>query len=181
MGKTTEQKASQAILQTEKEDIVIGGKTYKVGKPSVATIIMASEYISQLPAVDKSARGVEIVTEALRVAKDSRVIGKIAAVMILGAKRVSEHRKISRMPAKRRPWWAFWRSDEELIETEEIDALADEILLECDATEINRIVSGRLTELGVGSFFGLTTSLTTANILKPTVNGVGEKTTQSGR
>ena len=48
-SKTTERKAAEAILGGSKETITIDGKTGQLGKPSVATIIMCSALVSELP------------------------------------------------------------------------------------------------------------------------------------
>lgn len=177
----TEKKVAETILQEKDMSVTIGGKAYEFGKPTVGTMIMVSSLIAQLPPVDAKAKGADIVREVLRTAKNSAVIGEIAAVLILGAKRVQEHRKVSATPPFTRPWWAFWRSDDKSIVTDEKTALAAGILNEMSVAELQELIISRISDLQVGSFFGLTTSLTTANILRPTRSGVDGKTTVSGQ
>lgn len=73
---------SDTILQ-KPYSIQIGQETYEVAPPSIATLILASELISQLPKVelDKSL----VTFESLRIAKDCKVLGDIVATLILGA------------------------------------------------------------------------------------------------
>lgn len=169
--KTIETKAAESILQTATETIEIGGKKWEIGKPTVGTIIMASELISQLPKPKSNVASKDIIPEVMRVAKDAKVIGKIVAVLILGAKRVLEHRKNGK-----HSWWKC------LIDCifrrkkirEEIDALADLVLQELDSNDIFTIISKCLGNLQLGSFFGITTSLSQSNVLKPTKDGVDD-------
>lgn len=150
-NKTIEQQTAEAILQTESKTFTVAGREYEVGKPTVATIIMCSELISQLPEI-REVSPEDIVNETLRVAKDLSLIGRIAATLMLGAKRVLEHRKI----------------DVESVQIEEVEYIAQNILLEYSPSELATLITGRLTKLEIGSFFGITTSLAEANILKPT-------------
>lgn len=179
--RTNERKVAETILQEKDKKITVAGVEYTFGKPTVATMIMISALVSELPSVDPKATGGNIVREVLRTAKDSEKIGEIAAVLILGAKRVLEHRMVSRIQPKRRPWSIFLPSDMETIQTEEKDALAKDLLEEMTIDELQGLIIGRISDLHVGSFFGLTTSLTTANILKATKSGVEGKTTVSGQ
>jgi len=148
---TIENRVAEAILQTGSESFTVAGQQYEVSKPTVATVIMCSELISQLPEV-RDVSPENIVYETLRIAKDTRIIGRIAATLILGAKRVLEKRKIT----------------VESVEIDETDYIAQNILLEYSPSELNDLITGRLSKLEIGSFFGITTSLAEANILKPT-------------
>lgn len=179
--KTIEQQAGEAILQSASETITIAGTEYVFGKPSVATIIMCSELISLLPEVD--GKDPSWVNNSLRIAKDSRVLGEIAAVIILGAKRVMEHRKVQTLTQTRKKSLlaAFRKSSDKFIEEEEKDALARNILLELSPSELSELITGRLARLQLGSFFGITTSLAEANVLKRTKSGVEDETIQSGQ
>lgn len=149
--KIIETKTAEAILQSGSETFTVAGQDYEVSKPTVATVIMCSELISQIPEV-RDVDPENIVYEVLRVAKDTKIIGRIAAVLMLGAKRVLEHRKVS----------------VESVEIDETEYVAQNILLEYSPKELEMLITGRLTKLEIGSFFGLTTSLAEANILKPT-------------
>lgn len=169
---TIEQQTAEAILQSAKETIEIGGQQWELGKPTVGTIIMASELISQLPKFKDEMTGKDIIPEVMRVAKDAKVIGKIVALLILGAKRVLEHRK--RGKGGKIPWWRWlcdWLLHRKQVR-EEIDSLADLVLQELDSDRIFSIISNRLSNLQLGSFFGITTSLSQSNVLKATKDEV---------
>lgn len=178
---TEERQVAGTVLQEDDKQITVGGHTYTYGKPTVATMIMVSALVSELPVLNHSARGADIVREVLRTAKDLGKLGEIASVLILGAKRVKEHRQISAGKAFPAPWWAFWRKNDKPIMLEEKDALAENLIDELSVDELQNLIIGRISDLHVGGFFGLTTSLTTANILKPTRSGVEERTTASGQ
>lgn len=165
---TVEKQVSQSILQT-KEDVTIGGKTYKIGRPTVATIIMCSELISRLPAINKV--GVDkIVFEVLRTAKDMKVLGQICAVLILGAKKVQEIREESQKRTHNRFSFLKRKTDQ----PNEFDALSRDILLNATSKEISELIQKRLIDLDLGDFFGVTTSLAEANLLKPTKREVDD-------
>ena len=169
--KTIESKVADAILQKKNQTITLGGKEYTFGKPSVATIILVSELVSELPEINTDIKQSELVAEVLRTAKDCKVIGRIVATIILGAKRINELKP----PKKRFPW--LQRACNEL------DELSHIVLQEMTAQEIAKIISESLVELEIGSFFGLTASLTQANVLKRTKSEdeAEETMTQSGQ
>ena len=169
---TIEKQTAEAILQSAKETIEIGGQQWELGKPTVGTIIMASELVSQLPKFKDELTGKDIIPEVMRVAKDAKVIGKIVALLILGAKRVMEHRK-----SGKRQWWRWicdWFLHRKQLR-EELDTLSDLVLQELDSDRIFSIISNRLSNLQLGSFFGITTSLSQSNILKATKDEVEAK------
>lgn len=168
--KTPEQKAAEAILQ-EAERVTIDGMDYEVGKPTVATVIMVSEAVSLLPGMNR-VKNEDIAYEVLRVAKGTQALGRIAAILVLGARRVKQH-----LPAAGEgkpphyPWWQFWKRSKAKQgnqSREEVDALADRIMETYSPRELSQLISRRLFDLQIGDFFGLTTSLAEANILKPT-------------
>ena len=152
--KTIEKKVSEAILQQDTSKIDIGGKSYKFGKPSVATIIMISELVSELPQVNIDIKQSELVQEVLRTAKGCKVIGRIVATIILGAKRIKS------LTESKKHWWSR--------RTNELEELSEAVLLEMTPQDITKIVSEQLINLEIGSFFGLTASLASQNALKST-------------
>lgn len=151
---TTEEQVASSILQQKDQTIEIGGKTYRFGKPSVATIIMVSGLISRLPDVNTDITDAELTEEVLRTAKHSKVLGEIVATLILGAKRVMEIRE------SKGHWWQRRKN--------EYDRLSRDVLLECDAKELSKLVIENLTNLHLGNFFAITASLAGANATKPT-------------
>ena len=101
-----ESEVADAILQ-EPLEVVIDGTTYSVPQPTVATLVKVSKYISYLPSINADTDNV--LLEMLRKAKDCKTVGKIAAIMVLGAKRVNENRvsQYTRyvVKTKNRHWW----------------------------------------------------------------------------
>ena len=154
--KTIEKKVSEAILQQQRQ-ITIDGKEYTYGKPSVATIIMVSELVSELPIADPDIKQSDLVAEVMKIAKDCKVIGRIVATIILGAKRIKQMQ--GELPKKH--WWQRQPKNE-------LDKLSDQILLEMSPQEIAKIITEQLIQLEIGSFFGITVSLVNQNALKPT-------------
>nr|DAE23084.1 MAG TPA: hypothetical protein [Myoviridae sp. ctB3C22] len=170
IAKTLEQRVAEAILQKTSDSVEIAGTVYEVAPPTPATLIMVSELVSQLPPVNKDAKN--ILHEVLRTAKDAKVIGKIAAVLILGAKRIREGHTVSVChPTGRKRFNLKHFRFEEVAESEtipEIDFVARTILEEVETKTLAGIVGRRLVDLQVGDFFGLTTSLSETNILRET-------------
>lgn len=87
MNKTIEQTVAETILEQPFE-VKVGEKSYQVASASTATLILVSEAISQLPHIALDTE--KVVEETLSVAKDCRILGDIAAILILGAE---HHRK----------------------------------------------------------------------------------------
>ena len=71
--KTIEQQVADTILQQPTDEITIGGRTYPIGQPTPATLIMVSGLVSQLPEMDPKSDN--ILVEVLAKAKDCRIIG----------------------------------------------------------------------------------------------------------
>lgn len=176
-----EKLVTDTILQRASDVIVIDGNEYPITPPTPATLILTSELVSTLPVVNRQADN--ILLEVLSKAKDLSVIGKIAATLILGAKRIKEHRYITiehRTETKRWSWRNFRYVVERATITKkalEVDYLAERILNEVTNETLVKIVSKRLGMMQIGDFFELTTSLSEANQLKRTKEVVA---TQSG-
>ncbi len=147
MAKKTEQKVAETVLQKD-QSIVIGGATYQVAPPSIATLILVSELVAQLPPIDPKQES--ILLESLRVAKDCAVLGEILATLILGAKKSRERSLLQRLlPDRKRK-------------------LIRRILHELTPSQISAMLLDRLREIEVSSFFSITASLAEINLLKPT-------------
>lgn len=151
---TVEQKTASTILQKPME-VVLGGKTYTVAPPSIATLILASEIVSQLPKVKLNPE--KIIEDTLAVAKDFTLLGDLFAVFVLGARKANEKRK--------RTLWQWLRR---LPSQTARAALASELLNNATPRELNTAMEQILFKLQVGSFFGLTTFLTEINLSRPT-------------
>lgn len=167
-----EKLVSDAILQTSSDVIVIDGVEYPITPPTAGTVIMISELVSQLPVVNGQTDNV--LLEVLGTAKDLSVIGKIAATLILGAKRIKERRyKTITHTTKTKRWsWRKFRFVVDRVTTTEraleVDYLAELILNEVTNETLVKLVSKRLGLMQIGDFFELTTFLSEVNHLKRT-------------
>lgn len=176
--KTTEQQVADTILEKRKR-ITIGGETYEIAPPTLATVILVSELVSTLPpAPDTKNKKLDILQEVLQNARNSKVLGKIIAVLVLGAKRAEENHKVPVRINSIKPR-RFWRRKRTMQYISEVDYLADLILNELSPAQANDVVASALMQLQIPDFFALTTSLTTANQIKPT-REVEEDQTASG-
>ena len=158
---TIENSVASAILEKSIDNIDIEGVTYEIAPPSTATLILISEIVATLPVV-KKVPAEEIVTSVLHY----RPIGDIAAVLILGAKNLIEYRTI--VQEKRYLFGLIRRKTETTIKVDKKAELAKIILENVSPTTLFNVVVQRLQDMEIGSFFAITTSLSEANILKPT-------------
>lgn len=170
MAKTIEQKVAETILQKATE-VKVGDKTYNVAPPTTATLILVSEAVSQLPHLRLDDKN--IVGEVLSIAKDCRVLGDVAAILILGAKGLTET-----VTRRKRALLPFNRG----IVTETIDRKAElsrELLENYSPSALHNLIASLLSGMDLGDFFGLTTFLTEVNLLRQTK--VETETTVSGQ
>lgn len=149
-----EKKVVDCILQRQ-ETITIGDKEYQLAPPTPATLILISELVATMPIIDKN--NSDILSEVLSKAKDLSVLGKIAATLILGAKRIKErnHIILKTSPFRRK-------------KVLEYDYISELILNEITNASLMKLITSRLNNMQIGDFFVLTTSLSEANLLKRT-------------
>lgn len=161
MNKTIEQTVAETILEQPFE-VKVGEKSYQVASTSTATLILVSEAISQLPHIALDTE--KVVEETLSVAKDCRILGDIAAILILGAKKKVPQIKEKRYMCGliRRPYTV-----EVEITIDKKAELAKELLEDVSPRELNLIVSQILSRMQIADFFGLTTFLAELNLLHP--------------
>lgn len=179
-AKTIESKVAEVILQ-KPEEITIGGKVYSVAPPSVATLILASEAVSRLPQTTVDAE--KIVEESLSIAKECRALGEIAAILILGAKGLTEVVKREETIPKLRFLGLFrWykRVEVEVVEDRKAQ-LAGELLENLTPRKLHQLIARLLQRMEIGDFFGLTTFLLEINLLRATKVEKTRKTTASGQ
>lgn len=165
---------ADAILQ-EPIVVTIDGTRYEVAQPTIATLIKASKYISYLPAFDIEAT--DVLSEVLRNAKDCKIIGKIVATLILGARRLSENRIVLQtryvVKAKKRHWWQLRKTSEDIctvketVTLREVDWLASVVSERMSIVELRDLLITLLGSMQVADFFGITISLSAANLTKP--------------
>jgi len=159
MGNTSESKIANTILERH-QIVMIGDMEYEVAQPSTATLIEVSELVSQLPSIKLDSEN--ILQETLMIAKECRLLGKIAATLILGAVRLtnSQPSKLSRLKSliQRQPK----RRD---VECEELGKV---ILSNMNPKELNSLIVKILSSMEISTFFSLTTTLLDVNLLRRT-------------
>ena len=165
MEQTIETKVARTILQ-QPEEVCLGGKTYKIAPPSVATLILASEVVSRLPRIHLNED--KVVEETLSIAKDCRELGDLLAILILGAKHIDD--KVERRETqKKRHLWGLFHTTRTVTVTETAkEALSRELLENATPRELHNAVAKIIGKMQVGDFFGLTTFLTEVNLIRPT-------------
>nr|WP_294713549.1 hypothetical protein [Prevotella sp.] len=154
-----ERKVADAILEKKVGTLEIEGKQYNIAPPSIATLILVSEIVAGLPIVEK-VDNKQIVYSVLHYAKDFKALGEMAAILILGAKECKRSEKKPRFYSIRH-FFGY-----EYVPTK--DELAEIILQNVRPTVLFDVIIQRLKDMEVSSFFAITTSLSEANILKPT-------------
>ena len=158
-NKKVEEQVKDTVLGN-KIKVQVGSKTYEVAPPTIATLILASEAVSRIPKFTLDSE--KLVQECFYIARYTRFLGNIAAILILGAQR-SELRTIpSQTGLKSRLSALFSRRRRQK------DALADEILLNLSPKAMFQVISQILSTLELSDFFGLTTFLTEVNLLHQT-------------
>lgn len=177
-SKTIEQQVAATILQKDFE-VTVGDKKYKAAPASTATLILASEAVSRLPRISLDPE--KVVEESLSVARLCSPLGDIAAILLLGAKNLTETVKVLKTVEKRYLWGIVKRKKE--IEVEQVidrkKELSKELLENLSPRELNNLVVSLLQKMELGDFFGLTTFLTEINLMRPTK--VESETTASGQ
>ena len=151
---------ASVILEKAAPEIEIDGKIYPVADPSIATLILVSEIISTLPVVT-NVPAEQRIYAALHYAKDYRAIGDICAILILGAKGLKEEQETS---GKGR-FFGLFRGKRTADKKAELSRL---IIENMRPSVIFDCIVSRLQDMEISSFFAITTSLSEANILKPT-------------
>ena len=165
MEQNIETKVARTILQ-QPEEMNIGGKTYKIAPPSVATLILASEVVSHLPQVHLDEE--KVIEETLSIAKDCRKLGDLLAILILGAKHINDKVERQETQKKRHLWGLFHTTRITTITETARDALSRELLENATPRDLNNAVAKIIQMMQVGDFFGLTTFLTEINLMRPT-------------
>lgn len=154
-----EVKVTDTILE-KAITVKVGSKTYEVAPPTIATLILASEAVSRIPKFTLDPE--KLVQECFCIARHTRFLGEIAAILILGAQRSELRVK----PAQRgvfsrlRALFSRRRTQKE--------QLTDEILLNLSPKKLFEVITQVLTTLELSDFFGLTTFLTEINLLHQT-------------
>ena len=156
-----EQKVADALLQRQQE-ITIGRHTYRYPRPSMATLIMASEEISKIPKIEYP-ENAYIMSEVLKNARNHRRVGRIIAILLIGAKRLQPGNVFHNIRARIR-----------------LRRMAAKIMTDLTPGEVKALMVSLLEQIECADFFAVTTFLNGINITKPT-RKVETSTTASGQ
>ncbi len=148
-----EEQVSKTILE-EKESVNIGGESYNVAPPSIATLILFSKYVSKLPKESLSEK--TAIASLLQNADKLHYVGYAIASVILGAEKVK-----SKQSTIKRFWHKIFNKKTEL------ELLAEKIN-HSDVENVSNVFLTILSSLKLNVFFQLTTSLIEMNLTKPT-------------
>lgn len=162
MKGTAEQKSAAALLQ-KPFTITVGGKEYKVSRPTLATLAEVSSILSTIDKLGNVREG-NVVQIALERAKvDVPKLTLIAATLIIGGGNITYH---TEKRAVGRIWGIF--KHYEKVSVSNTQTLAKELQRTASPEELHRLVTSALSYQGIGFFLSTIISLGAANILEPT-------------
>ena len=166
---TIEEQVAAAILEKPIGQLEIDGVTYEIAPPCTSTLILVSEIVSTLPIVEKCPPE-EVLSSVLHNAKDYRKLGDIVAVLILGRKRLTEEVEVETEESVPFLFGLFRRKRKvkRKVVVDRMAELSQKVLDNVLPSTLQEMIVQRLTKLEVGDFFAITTSLSEANLLKPT-------------
>ncbi len=162
-----ESKVADTILEKDKV-VKIGGVSYNVAPPSIATLILFSKYTAKLP--KEMLDSDNAIASLLQNAPMLEAVGGAMASLILGAEKFETH--TDNVNAIRLFGGKSWKNAE---------TVGEKLAKELNKAPIDDIVKAffeLLEFMNLKSFFQLTTSLIEMNLTKPTKE-VG--TTASGQ
>lgn len=170
---TLEEAVASSLLETPTGEVEVCGAKFPLCSPTPATLIMLSSIASRLPRISRGSANIlsEVLTTAHTVGAD---LGRALAVLILGAKRVREGRRITLDHTRKVRRFSFRKM--RFVEKEqtfhssvrEYEWLSERVLEELSPDALLSAVAQRLNMMQVGSFFELTAFLSEANMLKAT-------------
>lgn len=162
---TIESRVAATILERTVSTLEIEGVTYNIAPPTIGTLILASEIVSFFPQID-DVDDKQLIFMALFKAKDFKMLADLAAVLILGSKRLTEEREVT---VEKRHIFGLIKRKHRVKQTVDLRAeLAKKILDNVRPSVLFEVIVKRLRDNEIMTFFAITTSLNAANILKPT-------------
>lgn len=162
-----EQQVASAILERKVATIEIEGNRYDIAPPTLATLILVSEIIATFPVVNRNEiKPEDRIYSALHNARHYRRVGEMLGVLILGAKNIYEHREIK---IKRKGLFRIFRRKKRTTQrVNRAVELGNAIMQNVRPSLIYDLIVKLLQQNEIASFFAITTSLSEANIIKPT-------------
>lgn len=162
---TIESRVAATILERTVSTLEIEGVTYNIAPPTIGTLILASEIVSFFPQID-TVDDKQRIFMALFKAKDFKMLSDLAAVLILGSKRLTEEREVT---VEKRHLFGLIKRKHRVKQNVDLRAeLAKKILDNVRPSVLFEVIVKRLRDNEIMTFFAITTSLNAANILKPT-------------
>lgn len=149
MKVTSIEKQAADIVFDRKMIVTVGDRVFSLPRPTMATLIAASEAIAELP--DKELDIERILAESMAIAPACKPIGKIAAILLLGVRKGNSSSLLKE---------ALWKR--------KTRRYGQELLRSLTPDEMKTLIVGILNGAKVGDFFGLTTSLFEVNLLRRT-------------
>lgn len=165
--KTIEGLVADTLLQNSKT-VEVNSCIYDVAPASTATIILVSKCISRIPDFDMDKT--DVLGTSLRIGKDCRFLGEVAAIMILGATNLTEKKTIY----KTKLWGLIKYEEEQIVNRKE--ELTNDLLLYKTPKQLYSICADLFSSMEFGDFFGLTAFLRGINLIKPTRKAEQETT-----
>ena len=162
---TIESRVAATILERSVGELEIEGVKYNIAPPTLGTLILASEIVSVFPDITDVEQSQRLF-KALFIAKNFKPLADLAAVLILGAKHLTEEREVT---VTQRKFFGLIKRKMKVKQTVDVRAeLAEKILLNVRPSTLFDVIIKRLRDNEIMTFFAITTSLNAANILKPT-------------
>lgn len=161
---TIESRVASAILERTVATLDLDGERYEIAPPTLATLILVSEIVATLPVVNNTdVAPDDRLYSALHHARYYRRIGEMAGVLILGAKNVTGERIV-----KKRRWFGLLPAKRIIEKYNRAAELGEKIVMNLRPMLIYELIIKLLRQNDISSFFAITTSLSAANIIKPT-------------
>ena len=155
----TEKQLVEGIVNKKFNTLNIHGHYFPITTATLGTVIRASEELQGLT-IPLNNEDINVLIEALKNAQQANILGNLIAILILGAKREKENLKIK---IRKFPLFPFLYR-----KISEKEFLAKTIVDEVSPSLLQAIITQRLVDLELVSFYGTIKSLSINNILEPT-------------
>lgn len=163
-----EKQVAETLLDTPKI-VQIGGESYAMTSPSIATLVLFSRFVSEFDTAPNEAENP--VAWLLKQSHKLENIGWALAVIVLGAREFH---------APQKGKFSFFRDFFGKKHQTKGEILAQKIN-QADINEVLKIFFELLKQMRLNDFFQLTTSLTDLNLTQKTQRTEVEKTTVFGQ
>lgn len=166
------EKQTADVVLEKKHRVEIGGIEYNMPQPTLATMIMVSEYAAELP--DLFDKNLSIIDWAMHNADKARTLARIVAIFVLGCNRIREGHKIpvecTEMGKKSKILWFRVGGKVKKVTkfVDEVQWIEDLIVEMMTPKELALLLYQCVSMLEVKDFFAVTASLSGVNLLKST-------------